>query len=51
MMKKTRNVFHLQAKKCKRSDEKIKKNKLLNACLTGECNILSQIKYIRKPNQ
>ena len=48
MMKKTRNVFHMQAKKCQRAEEKIRKNKLLNACLTGEGNIFSEIKSMRK---
>ena len=36
MMKKTRNIYHMQAKKCQRARENIKKNKLLNACLTGD---------------
>ena len=48
IMKKTRNVFHMQVKKCQRAEEKIRKNKLLNACLTGDGNIFREIKATRK---
>ena len=32
-MKKTRNLYHYQFNKCKKAEEKIKRNKLLNSCL------------------
>ena len=51
MMKKTRNIFHMQAKKCRKTEDKIKKNKLLQACLSGEGNIFSEIKAMRKTKQ
>ena len=51
MMKKTRNIFHMQAKKCRKAEDKIKKNKLLQACLSGEGNIFSEIKAMRKTKQ
>jgi hypothetical protein len=48
MMKKTCNIYHMQAKKCRRAEENIKKNKLLQACLNGEGNIFTEIKTMRK---
>ena len=38
----------MQAKKCRRAEESIKKNKLLQACLNGEGNIFTEIKAMRK---
>ena len=51
MMKKTRNIFHMAAKKCRRAEEKISKNKLLQACISGEGNIFKEIKAMRKTKQ
>ena len=51
IMKKTRNIFHMAAKKCRRAEEKIKKNKLLQACISGEGNIFQEIKAMRKTKQ
>ena len=48
IMKRSRNIYNLQLKKARRAEEKIKKNKLLNACLGGEGNLFEEIKLMRK---
>ena len=48
IMKKTRNIFHMQARKCRKAEEKIKRNKLLNACLNGGSDIFKELKSMRK---
>ena len=35
IMKRTRNIYHYQVNKCKKAEEKIRKNKLLDACLSN----------------
>ena len=51
MMKKTRNIYHMAAKKCRRAEENTRKNKLLEACISGEGNIFTEIKAMRKTKQ
>ena len=48
IMKKTRNLYHFQYRKCKRAEEKIKKDKLLSACLGERGDLFNQIKNLRK---
>ena len=48
VMKRTRNIFHFQLRKCRRAEEKIKRCKLLNACLNGNENIFDEIKKLRR---
>ena len=48
IMKKTRNVFHMQARKCRKAEEKIRKNKLLDACINGDSDLFKEIKEMRK---
>ena len=48
IMKRTRNLFHYMLKKCRKSEEKIKSNKLLEACLNNDINIFDEIKKLRK---
>ena len=48
IMKHTRNMYHLQFKKCQRSEATIKKSKLLNACLNGNGDLFKEIKHMRK---
>ena len=48
IMKKTRNLYHFQYRKCKRAEEKIKKDKLLSACLGEREDLFNQIKNLRK---
>ena len=47
-MKRTRNVFHFQYRKCKRAEELITKSKLLDACINGNGNIFDELKKLRK---
>ena len=46
--KRTRNIYHRELKKCQKSEEVIKKSKLLNACLNGEGDLFREIKTMRK---
>ena len=48
LMKKTRNVYHYMIRKCRRAEEKIKKNKLLNMCLNGDADLFEEVKKMRK---
>ena len=47
-MKRTRNVYHYQVKKIKKSEEIIKKNNLLDACLNGNSDVFTEIKKMRQ---
>ena len=47
-MKRSRNIYHLQLKKVRKSEDRIRKNKLLNACLGDGGNIFEEIKEMRK---
>ena len=48
VMKRTRNVYHYVLRKCVKSEEMLKRSKLLSAC-TGEGGVLFQeIKKMRK---
>ena len=47
IMKKSRNLYHFQVRKIKKSENLIKKNKLLDACLKGNQNIFKEIKKLR----
>ena len=48
VMKRTRNVYHFQLCKCRRAENKIKRNKLLDACINGGSDIFAEIKKLRK---
>ena len=48
VMKKTRNVYHFQFRKCKKAENAIIKNKLLDACINGNGDIFKEIKKLRK---
>ena len=45
--KRTRNLYHYAIRKCKKSVEQIKKNKLLDACINGKGNIFDEFRKIR----
>ena len=47
-MKRAKNIYHYQIKKCKKAEESIKRNKLLDACLNGNGDIFKEIKSLRK---
>ena len=46
-MKRSRNVYHYQIRKLKKSQDQIKKNKLLDACINGDNDLFKEIKKIR----
>ena len=46
-IKRTRNLYHYAIRKCKKSVEQIKKNKLLDACINGKGNIFDEFRKIR----
>ena len=48
IMKHTRNIYHYQFKKCKNAEQRIKKDKLLNACLGDGGDLFKEIKTLRK---
>ena len=48
VMKRTRNIYHFQVKKCKKSEDIIKRNFLLDSCLNGNGNIFAELKKMRK---
>lgn len=48
VMKRSRNVYHYQFKKCEKSKKIIQKNKLLDACINGDGDIFKEIKLIRR---
>ena len=50
VMKRSRNVYHFQVKKCKKAENRIRKEKLLNAMFDNgsEYNLFAEIKKIRK---
>ena len=51
VMKNARNVYHYQLRKCKKHENMIKRNKLLDACINGNGDIFSELKKERKTKQ
>ena len=48
IMKRTRNIYHLQIRKCKKAANTLKRNALLDACLNGKGDIFTEIRKIRR---
>ena len=48
IMKRSRNRYHYEFKKCQKAEDRIRKNKLLDACLNGGADLFSEIKSMRK---
>ena len=48
IMKNTRNIYHYHIRKCKKAENAIRRNKLLDACLNGNGEIFKEIKKMRK---
>ena len=48
IMKRCRNVYHYQIRKCKKAENSIRRNKLLDACLNGNGDVFKEIKMLRK---
>ena len=51
IMKRSRNIYHYQYRKCRKSEDMIRKNKLLNACINGDGDLFEEIKKLRKCGQ
>ena len=51
IMKRSRNIYHYQYRKCERSEETIKKNKILDACINGDGDLFREIKSLRNSGQ
>ena len=49
-MKKTRNRYHFEYKKCLKLEDKIRKNKLLDSCMNKGADLFTEIKAMRKAN-
>ena len=50
VMRRSKNKYHHEFKKCRKAEEKIKKSKLLDACLNGGGDLFKEIKSMRKSN-
>ena len=48
LMKRTRNRYHMEHKKCVKAELTIKKSKLLDACLNGNGDLFKEIKAMRR---
>ncbi len=48
IMKRTRNIYHLHIRKCKKAADILKRNALLDACINGKSDIYSEIRKMRK---
>ena len=48
LMKRTRNIYHLQIRKSKKAADVLKRNRLLDACINGKGNIYTEIRKMRK---
>ena len=47
-MKRSRNKYHYELKKCRKAEDKIRSSKLLDACINGGCDLFKEIKSIAK---
>ena len=48
LMKKTRNRYHFQIRKCRKAADMLKRDKLSNACITSEGDIFHELKKLHK---
>ena len=48
VMKRSRNQYHYQYKKCKKAEDKIKRSKLLSACMGEGGDLFKELKALRK---
>jgi endonuclease/exonuclease/phosphatase family metal-dependent hydrolase len=48
IMKRTRNVYHYQIRKCKKMVDTLKKNALLDACINEKSDIFTEIRKMRR---
>ena len=47
-MTRTRNQYHFQYKKCKEAEDKIKRSKILSACIGEGGDLFKELKALRK---
>ena len=50
IMKRSRNLYHYQIRKCRRSVHLIQRNKLLDACVNDNGNIFHELRKMRRVN-
>ena len=51
IMKRTKNIYHYQIRKCKQMVNTLKKNALLDACISKNGSIFDEVKILRcSPN-
>ena len=48
IMKSTKLAYHHEVRKCKRNEEAILKDKVLNFCINGSSDVFEEIKAIRR---
>ena len=51
IMKRTRNIYHYHIRKCRRSADMVRKNKLMDDCLNGNGDVFEEIRKMRKVNK
>ena len=50
-MKRTKSVFHMILRKCKRAKENISRNKIVDACLNNNGDLFKELKKMRSSSQ
>ena len=50
IMKRTRNIYHMQIRKVRRAENKIKSMKLLEYSLDNNCDLFEELKKMRRVN-
>ena len=50
-MKRSRNIYHYEFRKCSKSKELIRKNKILDSCINGTGDLFKEIKDMRRCKQ
>ena len=51
IMKRSRNIYHYEYRKCSKSEDLIRKNKILDSCINGSADLFEEIKAMRKCQQ
>jgi hypothetical protein len=47
VMKRSKNRYHYEYKKCRKVEKRIKRSKLLDACVCGDGDLFSELKKLR----
>ena len=48
VMKHSRNIYHYNLRKCKKQEQAIRRNRLLDACMNGDRDLFAELKNCRK---